>query len=95
MVKLNVSMKQTKGAATEAAVKERLTDILAEVPFANIRRWAPTVKADGAEVDFAVDLVAAGVPWRLLVEVKETGEPRVVRGAIQQLQTALAKRTRQ
>jgi hypothetical protein len=88
-------MKQVAGTVTEAAAKDRLADILAEVPFARIRRWARPVKADGVEADFAVDLVAGGAPWRLLVEVKETGEPRLVRGAIQQLRTALAKRRRQ
>ncbi len=88
-------MKQSMGFATQRSVKKQLTDLLAEVPFAKIRRWARAVKADGVEADFAVDLMAGGAPWRLLVEVKETGEPRVVRVGIQQLQMALAKRPRQ
>lgn len=88
-------MKQTRGVATEVAFKKRLADILAEVPFAKVRRWAQAVKADGLEIDLAVDMVAGGAPWRLLVEVKATGEPRVVRGAIQQLQAVLTKRPRQ
>lgn len=88
-------MKQTRGVATEVAFKKQLADILAEVPFAKIRRWAQAVKADGLEIDLAVDVVAGGAPWRLLVEVKETGEPRVLRSAIQQLQTVLTKRPRQ
>jgi len=88
-------MKQPRGVATEVAVKKRLAEILAEVPFAKIRRWARAVKANGPERDLAVDVVAGGAPWRLLVEVKATGEPRALRGAIQQLQTALTKRPRQ
>lgn len=88
-------MKQSQGSATEAAIKKRLADILAAVPFAKIRRWTQAVKADGVEIDLAVDVIAGGVPWRVLVEVKETGEPRAVRGTVQQLQTALTKRTRQ
>jgi len=95
MVKQTKRMKQARGSAIKVAVKDSLAGILAEVPFAKIRRWVQAVKADGVEVDLAVDLVAGGAPWRLLVEVKETGEPRVVRGAIQQLQTALTTRTRQ
>jgi hypothetical protein len=88
-------MKQVGGPRAEVAFKERLADILAEVPFTKVRRWAQAVKVDGLEIDLAVDVLAGGAPWRLLVEVKPTGEPRAVRGTIQQLQTAVMNRPRQ
>jgi hypothetical protein len=94
-MKHGISMKQTRGSATHVAVKERLATILAEVPFAKIRRWGQAVKVDGTARDLAVDVMAGGAPWRLLVAVTESGEPRVVRGALQLLQIALAKRARQ
>src|SRR6266849_1418894 len=72
------------------AVQTRLRETLAEVPFARAKRWKEATRAarKGAtsQVDLAVDLIAGGKPWRLLVEAKGSGEPRIVRSGVQQLQ---------
>jgi hypothetical protein len=47
-------------------------------------------KLPGARPNLSVDLFAGKERWELLVETKPNGEPRMIRGAIQQLQSYLA-----
>ena len=88
-------MKPSDARPAELEVKERIEAILAEVPFARVRRWVQGADARGARPDLVLDLTAGGEPWRLAIEVKSTGEPRILRGAIQQLQAFLGTRPRQ
>lgn len=78
-------------ARTETEVRERLTAILADVPFVRLRGWKSQPAGGEGRVDLALDLVAGGRPWRILIEVKASGEPRIARGAIQQLQALPSK----
>jgi transcriptional regulator with AbiEi antitoxin domain of type IV toxin-antitoxin system len=81
-------------------IKSRLRGILDEVPFIRAKRWTAqrrlAQRRVASQVDLVVDLVADRKAWRLLVEVKGSGEPRIVRAGIQQirqLQSVGKKRT--
>jgi tetrahydromethanopterin S-methyltransferase subunit G len=78
-------------------IESRLREILREVPFIRAKRWTRFAqKKVGRQIDLVVDLVAGRKAWRLLVETKGSGEPRIVRGGIQQirqLQSVEKKRT--
>lgn len=71
-------------------IEPRLREILDEVPFVRAKRWKaqsrPARRRAATQIDLAVDLVAGGKAWQLLVEAKGSGEPRIVRAGIQQLQ---------
>jgi hypothetical protein len=71
-------------------IAPRLRVILDEIPFIRAKRWklqnGLARRRATTQIDLAVDLVVAGKPWRLLLEVKGSGEPRIVRTGIQQLQ---------
>lgn len=71
-------------------VEERLRTILGEVPFLRPKGWKREVQLNGKRVDLLVDATAGRERWRLLVEVKGSGEPRLIRGAIQQLRAYLS-----
>jgi hypothetical protein len=43
-------------------------------------------------VGATIEVTAGGTPWRLLVDVKPSGEPRILREAIRQLQTVFSWR---
>lgn len=63
----------------------RLNKVLAEVPFLRIG-CTTKVSADlDSGIDISVDVSANGTSWKLLVEVKSSGEPRIARAAIQQI----------
>jgi hypothetical protein len=95
MVKWMVMVKLPDTSSGELEVKQRLEAILAEVPFARVRRWVRGADARGTRPDLVLDLRAGGESWRRAVEVKRSGEPRILRGAIQQLQAFLGTRPRQ
>jgi hypothetical protein len=69
----------------------RLLDLLKEVPTV---RLDVTRKKRGqlrqAQPGFSLELFAGKERWRLVGEVKSNGEPRMIRGAIQQLQSNLS-----
>lgn len=88
-------MKRLRDIPASLDAAQRLATLLGDVPFVKVRRWRKGARTDAARPDLAVDLVAGGAPWRLLVEVKGTGEPRVLRSAIQELLALLSKRPRQ
>jgi hypothetical protein len=71
--------------SAQGAIAASLNQVLAEVPFL---RLGSTVQEPGeldSGIDIAVDVTANGTPWKLLVEVKSSGEPRIARAAIQQI----------
>lgn len=80
----------TLDRSIEKQVQERLRTLLLEVPFIGLKDWREEARLGTAKVDFVLDLVAGGERWRLLVECKGTGEPRIVRSAIQELQELVA-----
>lgn len=81
----------TRDSALESHIKGRLQDVLEGVPFARLKGWKREAQVRGSEVDLALDMTVAGTRWRLLVEVKQSGEPRIIRLAGQQLRTLLSK----
>ncbi len=81
---------ETPLEAPLAKVQERLRAILEGVPFVRISGWRPSPKLQNQDIDLVVDVIAEKERWTLLVEVKGIGEPRIVRGAIQKLQSVLA-----
>ncbi len=69
--------------------KGRLRDLIDQVPFVQSKRWKEQArKRTNDEIDLTVDLVTRGKAWRLLVEAKASGEPRIVRGGVQQIRQA-------
>jgi len=79
----------------ENQVKDRLESLLREIPIIRLKRWQREARtAEGKRVDLSVEVLASGEPWCLLVEVKGRGEPRYVRGAVQELRTMLSGKRR-
>lgn len=74
----------------ESRVKERLKDILEEVPFVRLRGLKREIQARAGKVDLTVDIEVGREQWRLLIEVKGSGEPRIIRGLAQQLRALLS-----
>lgn len=71
----------------DLAIRERLLGVLEEVPFLRVKDW----KVEEREgVDLALGITAGREQWRLLVEVKQSGEPRIVRIAAQELRTLVS-----
>src|SRR5271166_1191457 len=71
--------------SAQGAIAASLNQVLGEVPFL---RLGSTIQEPGeldSGIDIAVDVTANGTPWKLLVEVKSSGEPRIARAAIQQI----------
>jgi hypothetical protein len=74
-------------------VKERLEDLFERVPFVRLKRWSRETPArESARADLSAEVNAGGEPWRLLLEIKSSGEPRYVRGAVQELRTLLSEK---
>ena len=79
----------------EKQVKERLQRLFEKVPFVRLKRWKRAARTpEGQRVDLSAEVLAKGEAWRLLVEVKSSGEPRYVRSAVQQLRSLLSDRRR-
>ncbi len=74
----------------QTQLQGRLRGILAEVPFLRLRDQREEALLRGGKADLALDVIAGGERWRLLVEFKGSGEPRLIRGAVQQLREYLA-----
>lgn len=79
----------------EKQVKERLQRLFEEVPFLRLKRWQREGRTlEGKRGDLSAEVIAKGERWRLLVEVKSSGEPRYVRGAVQELRSLLSDKRR-
>lgn len=71
--------------------RARLLDFLKEVPALRLGTTAKKRgQIRGPQPAFSVDLVAGKERWKILGETRSNGEPRMIRGAIQQLQSYLA-----
>jgi len=71
--------------------RARLVDLLKEVPLVRLDR--PRKRKGGHEGSLpalSVDMSIGDDQWTILGEVKSIGEPRMIRGAIQQLQSYLS-----
>ena len=66
-------------------IAARLKQILDEVTFVRIASTEMEPFKNDRGIDITLDIIANGTPWKLLVEVKSSGEPRIARGVIQQL----------
>jgi hypothetical protein len=72
-------------------IRTRLVDLLREVPL--VRLGKPHKRKGGHEGPLSalsMDLSIGDDQWTILGEVKSIGEPRMIRGTIQQLQSTLA-----
>jgi len=79
----------------EQQVKERLQQLFEAVPFVRLKRWQKEARtSEDRGVDLSAEVLAKGESWRLLVEIKSSGEPRYIRGAVQQLRSLLSDRRR-
>jgi Transcriptional regulator, AbiEi antitoxin, Type IV TA system len=63
----------------------RLNQILGDVPFVRLRSVSQEPTAPDTGFDLSFDVTANGTRWKLLIEVKSSGEPRIARGAIQRI----------
>ena len=65
------------------------------MPFLRLKRWQREARTpERKRVDLSAEVLAKGELWRLLVEVKSSGEPRYVRGAVQELRSLLSDKPR-
>lgn len=83
-----------RATGLQSRVRERLQDVLEEVQFARLKGVKKDAPTRGGRVDLALDVAVGGERWRLLVEAKRIAEPRLIRGAIQQLLTYLSGLTK-
>ena len=77
------------------AIQERLAGLLGEVPFLKEQEQqveAPATNSDGRfyRADLLLSVTAGKRRWKIIVEAKSVGEPKLVRYAIQQLKEYLA-----
>jgi hypothetical protein len=71
-------------------IRQRLQSTLEEVPFVRLKDWKREVRLWAGKPDLGLDVTIGQKRWQILVETKSSGEPRMIRGAIQQLQTYLS-----
>jgi hypothetical protein len=81
--------------SAQAEITARLNEVLGEVPFLRLGRTAPERIELDTGIDISVDVTANGTLWKLLVEVKSSGEPRIARAAIQRILAVTSKREAQ
>jgi hypothetical protein len=70
-------------------VKDELERTLDGIPFVEVRRSVMQASLPGAQVDLLLELKIRDSLQKVIVEVKSPGEPRIIRGAIQQLREYL------
>ena len=78
-----------------ADYSRRVLDLLAEVPLVRLdKRPKRKRRVPGVVPDISIDLLVGDDRWEFIVETKSSGEPRFIRGAIQQLQSYTAASAR-
>ena len=82
----------TTYASRESVVKATLRGILETVPGLRLTSWERG-GGGGASSGLAAKVQSGGQKWRLVVEVKGSGEPRLVRSAVQWLTSTIAGRS--
>lgn len=65
-----------------------LPEVLAEVPFVRVRHIEHEFKIADQEIDGLIDIVINGEPFKILIEVKASGQPRIIRRGIEQIRRA-------
>lgn len=70
-------------------VKGRLQGLLGKVPFIRLKGWQSDALDRDGSPGLALNITVGNERWRILVEVKGSGEPRFIRIATQQLRAAL------
>jgi len=79
-------MKMKLENSDDDAAERALRSCLNTIPFLRVRRIERNSSGDGARPDFVVRLeLARGAEQNLLIEYKSSGEPRLARGAVNQL----------
>lgn len=73
------------GRPSGTDIAGRLNQVLGDVPFVRLRSVPQEPTAPDTGFDLSFDVTANGTRWKLLVEVKSSGEPRIARGAIQRI----------
>jgi Transcriptional regulator, AbiEi antitoxin, Type IV TA system len=73
------------GQPAEVEIAARLNQVLGEVPFVHLESTTQEPRDLDSGIDISVDVTANGTPWKLLVEVQSSGEPRIARAAIQRI----------
>jgi hypothetical protein len=78
---------QVKALGSEMEIKapEALKACLEKVPFLEIESIKQETRMDDMELDILAGVSIAQKRWNIIVEVKENGQPRIVRSAILQL----------
>ena len=85
MLKTGESVKKT-----EREVATALQRVLTEIPFASVRDMTLNVDLGGVEADGLADVMIDRKHHKLILEVKSSGQPRMVRSAIEHLRRAKA-----
>lgn len=70
---------------SETDIARRLDQVLGDVPFLRLRPIPRPAATSDTGFDLSFDLTANGTRWKVLVEVKSSGEARIARGAIQRI----------
>lgn len=71
-------------------IRQRLQSALEEVPFVRPKGWKREVRLRPGKPDLGLDVMIGQERWQILIETKGSGEPRVIRAAIQQIQAYLS-----
>ena len=91
MVYFNVMMKtELSVKETERALAGELRDVLAVVPTVEVRSLDIERPGDAPRVDIIADVSIASRSFTILMEVKSSGQPRVIRSAVDQALQAAA-----
>jgi Transcriptional regulator, AbiEi antitoxin, Type IV TA system len=70
-------------------IKDELERTLRDIPFIELRSSVAQASLRGIDIDLLLELKIRDNSRKVVVEVKSLGEPRVIRGAIQQLREYL------
>ena len=89
MVKQLLEVKQSKGKDVLERARQSLKSALSEVPFLNVLETNQEAPIGDKQADMVMDVLVSGKRQALMVEVKNQGEPRLVRMAIAQLKECL------
>jgi hypothetical protein len=79
VMKLNLSVKET-----ERALARELRDVLAVVPMVELRSLDIEGLGDAPRVDIIAEVAIASRAFKVLMEVKSSGQPRAIRSAVEQ-----------
>jgi hypothetical protein len=64
------------GRPWETDITRRLNQVLGDTPFLRLEPVSQSPAASDTGCDLSFDVIANGAPWKLLLEVKSSEEPR-------------------